>query len=130
MAKLGSICHALTKYPLATADIFLFNIARSNNVFEEINYKILEDLKDGDAFAEKYNSQTLKVKSPNVVMVFSNETPILKMMSKDRWRVFCIESDQLVDKYSMKTGFTPKENDTVPQEKKMTAEEEDSHLWV
>ena len=43
---------------------FLFNIARSNNKFEEINYKLLEDLKDGDAFADKYNSQLLKFISP------------------------------------------------------------------
>ena len=41
MAKTSSICHALAKYPLATTDIFLFNIARSNNKFEEINYKLL-----------------------------------------------------------------------------------------
>ena len=76
MTKSGSICHALTKYPLATTDIFLFNIARSKNECEEINYKILEDLKDGNAFADKYDSQLLNIKSPNVVMVFSNETPV------------------------------------------------------
>ena len=76
-------------------------------------------------FAEKYNSQTLKIKSPNVVMVFSNETPMLKNMSKDRWRVFFIESDQHLNKYGMKTISTTKENGTVPQEKKRTVEEED-----
>ena len=38
------------------------------------NYKLLEDLKDGDASADKYNSQLLKFITPNVVMVFSNET--------------------------------------------------------
>ena len=64
MAKLGSICHALTKYPISTTYIFLFSISRSNNVFEEINYKILEDLKDGDVFAEKYTNQTLKLNHP------------------------------------------------------------------
>ena len=73
MTKSGSICHALTKYPLATTDIFLFNIARSKRAFEEINYKILEDLKDGDAFADKYESQLLKIKWPNEVVVFSND---------------------------------------------------------
>ena len=98
MAKTSSICHALAKYPLATTDIFLFNIARSNNKFEEINYKLLEDLKDGDAFADKYNSQLLKFITPNVVMVFSNETPEPHKMSGDRWRVYQIENDQLLAK--------------------------------
>ena len=98
MAKTSSICHALAKYPLATTDIFLFNIARSNNTFEEINYKLLEDLKDGDAFADKYNSQLLKFITPNVVMVFSNETPEPHKMSGDRWRVYQIENDQLLAK--------------------------------
>ena len=96
MTKSGSICHALTKYPLATTDIFLFNIARSKRAFEEINYKILEDLKDGDAFADKYDSQLLKIKSPNVVMVFSNDMPEHCKMSVDRWRVFYIENDELL----------------------------------
>ena len=96
MSKSGSICHALTKYPLATTDIFLFNIARSKNECEEINYKILEDLKDGDAFADKYDSQLLKIKSPNVVMVFSNDMPEHCKMSVDRRRVFYNENDLLL----------------------------------
>ena len=45
-------------------------------------------MKDGDAFAEKYNSQLLKFISPNVVMVFSNETP----ESSDWWRVYHIKN--------------------------------------
>ena len=34
-------CHALAKYPLATTHIFVFNIAISNNNFEDINNKLL-----------------------------------------------------------------------------------------
>ena len=110
MANASIICHALAKYPLATTDIFLFNIARSNNKFEEINYKLLEDLKDGDAFADKYNSQLLKFITPNVVMVFSNKTPEPHKMSGDRWRVYRIENDQLIAKDGEKIQLAKKKH--------------------
>ena len=94
----ASICHALTKRPLSTTDIFLFNIGKSKKKFEDVNYELLEDLKDGDAFASKYNSQELKIKVPNVVMVFSNEYPNTRELARDRWKVFSIVSDELVEK--------------------------------
>ena len=49
----ANICHALSKRPLSTTDIFLFNIEKSKKKFEEVYYEVLEDLKDGDAFASK-----------------------------------------------------------------------------
>ena len=120
MTKSGSICHALTKYPLATTDIFLFNIARSKNECEEINYKILEDLKDGDAFADKYDSQLLKIKSPNVVMVFSNDMPENCKMSVDRWRMFNIVNDELTPTVYSVNGVTS--NSTTKGKKSTKAE--------
>ena len=80
----------LTKISTSCNRHFSFNIflARSNNKFEGINYEVLEYLKDGDAFADKYNRQLLKFISPNMVMVFSNETPVPYKISGDRWRVF------------------------------------------
>ena len=36
--KSGNITHALTKHPLATADIFLFNIGKSVDTLTEINH--------------------------------------------------------------------------------------------
>ena len=100
----ASICHALSKRPLSTTDIFLFNIGKSKKKFEDINYELLEDLKDGDAFASKYNSQELKIKVPNVVVVFSNEYPNTKELAGDRWKVFSIEIDELVERQVMKIG--------------------------
>ena len=91
----ASICHALSKRPLSTTDIFLFNIGKSLRKFEEVNYELLEDLKDGDAFASKYNSQELKIKVPNVVMVFSNNEPNTRELASDRWKVFQIVNNQL-----------------------------------
>jgi len=90
-----NICHALTKQPLATADIFLFNLGKSKKNFENVNYEMLEDLKDGDAFTEKYDSQKLKIKTPNVVMVFSNYRPQPGELALDRWKVFDIVDDHL-----------------------------------
>ena len=68
--KSGHIAHALTKHPLATADIFLFNVPKSVDTSTEINYEMLESIKDGKLFSSKYDSQRIKVNTPNIVMVF------------------------------------------------------------
>ena len=57
---------------LSTADIFLFNIPKSVDTSTEINYEMLESIKDGKLFSSKYDSQRVRVKTPNIVMVFSN----------------------------------------------------------
>ena len=97
-ASSKNICQSLRKYPLATADIFLFNLGKSLKKYEEVNYELLEDLKDGDAFAEKYDSQKLKIKTPNVVMVFSNYNPKGKELATDRWQVFHIVNEELEER--------------------------------
>ena len=71
-------------------------------------------MKDGDAFADKYNSQLLKFITPNVVMVFSNETPEPHKMSGDRWRVYQIENDQLVAKDGEKIQSAQKTHNEKP----------------
>ena len=63
-ATTPNICHALSKHPLSTTDMFLFNVGKSKNKCDAVNYEVLEDLKDGAAFASKYNSQQLKIKTP------------------------------------------------------------------
>ena len=45
-AKNSSICHALGKRPLTTTDIFLFNVGKANT-FDDVNYEVLEKIKDG-----------------------------------------------------------------------------------
>ena len=91
----ASIFQALRKCSIVTADIFLFNIGKSMNKFDQINYDALEKMKDGEAFASKYNSQQLKIRVPNVVMVFSNSPPDFKELAKVRFRVFNINNNQL-----------------------------------
>ena len=60
-ANSASIFQALRKCPIVTADIFLFNIGKSMKKFDQINYDALEKMKDGEAFASKYDSQQFKI---------------------------------------------------------------------
>ena len=80
------------------ADIFLFDIGKSMKKFDQINYDALEKMKDGEAFASKYDSQQLKIRVPNVVMVFSNSPPDVRELAKVRFRVFNINNNQLQKK--------------------------------
>ena len=43
--------------------------------FHKINYDALEKMKEGEAFASKYDSQQLNIRVPNVDMIFSNSPP-------------------------------------------------------
>ena len=43
---------------------------------------------DGDA---------LKFHTPNIIVVFSNEKPDVSQMSKDRWKIFHIRDEELLD---------------------------------
>ena len=105
-ANTASICHVLSKQPLSTADIFLFNIGKAKKKTDSVNYEVLEDLKDGDAFAAKYNSQQLKIRTPNVVMVFSNEKPNTNQLAMDRWKLLYITDDNLEESQVIKNGDT------------------------
>ena len=98
-----SIAHALSKRPLATTDIFLFNIGKARNREQEVNYSFIEDLKDGNVFASKYDSKELMIKVPNIVMVFSNSTPDVEELARDRWEIFSIENDELVKRQISKS---------------------------
>jgi len=88
------IFHALSRRPLISTDIFLFNVPRSNDSVTECSYSVMEAIKDGCATSTKYNSTPLRFKTPNVVMVFSNEPPHVKQLSLDRWRIFTISKDE------------------------------------
>ena len=103
-ANTASICHVLSKQSLSTADIFLFNIGKAQKKTDAVNYEVLEDLKDGDAFAAKYNSQQLKIRTPNVVMVFSNVKPDTNQLAMDRWKLLYITDDDLEEKQVIKNG--------------------------
>ena len=121
-ANTASICHVLSKQPLSTADIFLFNIGKAKTKTDAVNYEVLEDLKDGDAFAAKYNSQQLKIRVPNVVMVFSNERPDTNQLAIDRWKLLYITDDNLEERQVIKNGNS---TCTTKKKKKLNLTEEE-----
>ena len=90
----ADIAYALTQEALTCKDIFLFNLLRSDF---EVAYGVLENIKDGYLMSAKYKSTTLRIKTPNVVIVFSNRFPDLTQLSRDRWRIYDINNDRLVD---------------------------------
>lgn len=94
--KTSNVLHVLTKRPLSTTDIFLFNEPRAVT-YESCNYSILESIKDGTAVSSKYNNDVMRFKIPNVVVVFSNHMPSTKELSKDRWKVYRILKAGLKD---------------------------------
>ena len=95
--KHANVCNVLKKRSLATADIFLFNDARSVSG-EELNlYRILEDIKDGQATASKYDNDNIRFKTPNTVMIFSNGYPKPNKLSRDRWQIYHANQDRLND---------------------------------
>ena len=104
-ANSASIFQALRKCPITTADIFLFNIGKSTKKIDRINYDALEQMKDGEPFASRYNSQQLKIRVPNVVMVFSNSPPNVNELAKVRFRVFNINNNELEDNVKIKKEY-------------------------
>ena len=93
-----NIAHYLTKLPLECKDIFLFNHPASAS--EAVAYDLLEDIKDGRTRSDKYSTAQVTFKTPNTVMVFSNEYPRTEALKKDRWRIYEIRGEVLYDKSS------------------------------
>ena len=79
-----------------TTDIFLFDVGKAQTD-DGVNYELLEKIKNGRILASKFDSKELKFHTPNTIVVFSNEKPDVKQLSKDRWKIFYIKDDDLVD---------------------------------
>ena len=58
---------------------------------------MLEQLKDGRFIGAKFSSKEIKICKPNIVIVFANCTPELKKLAMDRWKIFKIKDNDLVD---------------------------------
>ena len=91
-----NIFHIMSKQSLICKDIFLFNVGKSFHS-RECSYQTLEFIKDGQAISPKYDSSILKFKIPNTVMVFSNKSPYTQRLSSDRWIMYRIIKDNLVE---------------------------------
>ena len=114
--KHANVCNILKKRNLGTVDIFLFNDSRSVTDEEMNLYRILEDIKDGQATASKYNNDNIRFKTPNILMVFSNCYPNTKKLSKDRWIIYNANQNGLNDvtmnvMKMRKDGYKPNNTD-------------------
>ena len=61
-------------------------------------YDLLEDFKDGRTRSDKYSTAQVMFKTPNTVMVLSNEYPRTEALKKDRWKIYEIRGEDLYDK--------------------------------
>ena len=93
--KANAIYLALSKRPLTTTDIFMFNDGRASSEDAKPCYSVLEAIKDGTAINGKYHSEVVRFKTPNVVFVFSNVDPDVMQLSRDRWQILSITKDGL-----------------------------------
>ena len=84
--KTADLLHIMSRCPLATTDMFVFNHQRCVSS-EECCYSLLEMIKDGYASAPKFHGSLLRIKRPNLVLVFSNRYPRIRLLSKDRWQI-------------------------------------------
>ena len=64
----------INKKILMTTDIFLFDVGKAHSD-DDVNYELLEKIKNGRVLASKFDSKELKFHTPNAVVVFSNEKP-------------------------------------------------------
>ena len=92
--KKESILHSLSKKTISLLDVFVFNIPRSFDM-KEVPYTLFEDIKDGFAISTKYDSKQLRFNIPNIVIIFSNTRPLIRSVSKDRWKVYNITNEEL-----------------------------------
>lgn len=62
-----------------------------------VNYMMIESIKDGLVFSGKYESKTLIFNSPHVI-VFANFEPFILALSLDRWQIYNIENNDLINR--------------------------------
>jgi len=76
---------------------FIFSFGRST---EGISYKAIESVKDGLITNTKYESGTLCFNNPHVI-VMSNDLPDIDKLTHDRWQIYIIKNNCLIDKTSV-----------------------------
>ena len=92
--KTSNILFTLSKRPLQSTDIFLFNDTRATDLVDQ-NYTVLEQIKDGNAISSRYSSTVLKFKIPNMVVLFPDSYPNKTKLSSDRWIISSIKKGEL-----------------------------------
>lgn len=75
-------------------DILILDVPRENG--NKISYKSLEEIKNGLICNTKYETGNMVINAPHIV-VFANEAPELYKFSMDRWEIYKIENDNLIE---------------------------------
>lgn len=81
-------------FDLNDETICVFNIPRKADDGGMISYKALESVKDGLMTSTKYESETMVYNCPSV-WVFSNNYPKYQSLTKDRWKIYHINNNEL-----------------------------------
>ena len=92
--RTSDLLHIISRCALEMTDIFLFNHQRCVSS-EDCCYSLLEMVKDRYASSPKYHGSLLRIKTPNLVIVFSNRDPRVRYLSRDRWKIYFITADGL-----------------------------------
>ncbi len=71
--------------------ICVFDIPRSAK--GQIDYQILEKVKDGCFMSSKYEAAMVLMNPPHVI-VFANCSPVLNLLSQDRWKIRRLDFDE------------------------------------
>lgn len=66
----------------------------------DINYSIIEKIKDGSFYSPKYGGGFCKI-PPIHVIIFANVLPQIKKLSLDRWKIYEIIDDEYLRKYEV-----------------------------
>lgn len=74
--------------------IIIFDIPRCNH--GAVSYQAIEKIKDGKFFSGKYESGMCRFNRPHIVC-FSNEAPAIEELSEDRWEIFRLEGDDIIE---------------------------------
>ncbi len=83
------LMHILSKKPLC--DTVLVNLTRSEDTL--VNYKALEQAKDGEFCSTKYDGNEKSI-GPTRMVVFTNNPLNWNALSKDRWQILTIQGPQ------------------------------------
>ena len=90
-ARKVDMAYMLSQETLTCKDIFIFNLLRSDL---EVSYGLLENIKDGYLISAKYRTKSVKIKTPNTIIVFSNNNPDTSQLSSDRWKIYSIRQSE------------------------------------
>ncbi len=87
---------ARMSYCIGVARTYMVDMPRAMNK-EHLGsfYSSIEYLKNGRAYDDRYNFRHRFFDCPNI-WIFTNKCPDVNMLSRDRWRLWKIEYDQLV----------------------------------